>query len=125
MSKRTEIVVRKISEVPALPVDRASGAVMQVLIGPDQGAPNFVTRLFTLAPGARIPVHLHELIEHEQVIVEGEMVLGDGTGERTVRVGDCVFIPAAAGHWYENRGPAAAKFICVVPRTDNYGTRWL
>ena len=65
---------------PAPPVKRARGARMAVLVGPEQGAPNFVTRRFLLAPGARIPAHRHPTIEHEQVMVRGEMVLGlDGT----------------------------------------------
>ncbi len=111
--------------VAAPPVKRARGARMGVLIGPEQGAPNFVTRRFVLAPGARIPAHRHPTIEHEQVMVRGEMVLGMGGEVRTVRAGDAMFLPAGCAHWYENRTAAEVEFLCIIPNTPGYGTEWL
>ncbi|HUK13949.1 MAG TPA: cupin domain-containing protein [Thermoanaerobaculaceae bacterium] len=110
---------------PAPPVKRARGARMAVLVGPEQGAPNFVTRRFLLAPGARIPSHRHPAIEHEQVMVRGEMTLGLDEAVRTVRAGDAMFIPAGCAHWYENRGAVEAEFLCVIPNVPGYGTEWL
>lgn len=111
--------------VAAPPVKRARGARMAVLVGPEQGAPNFVTRRFLLAPGARIPVHRHPTIEHEQVMVRGEMVLGFDEAVHTVRAGDAMFIPAGCAHWYENRSGHEVEFLCIVPNTPGYGTEWL
>ncbi len=108
----------------ARPVNRARGARMAVLVGPQEGAANFVTRRFVLEPGGRIPAHSHDAIEHEQVVVRGEMVLGLGARQVTARAGDAVFIPAGTPHWYENRGEDAVEFICVVPATDGYTTTW-
>ena len=49
--------------VTASPVKRARGARMGVLIGPGQGAPNFITRRFVLAPLAEIaPQLVHPLL---------------------------------------------------------------
>jgi len=110
---------------PAAPVKRAHGARMAVLVGPEQGAPNFITRRFLLAPGARIPAHRHPTIEHEQVMVRGEMVLGMGDQVRTVRAGDAMYLPAGCAHWYENRGAEEAEFLCVIPNTRDYVTEWL
>ncbi|MFW5740033.1 MAG: cupin domain-containing protein [Myxococcota bacterium] len=118
-------LVRPMTEVAETPVERSRGASIQVLIGPDEGAPRFFTRRFTLQPGGRIPKHRHEDIEHEQVVLEGEMVLGLDDEERVVRAGDTVFIPAGVAHWYENRSGAPMRFLCVVPRSDNYQTEWL
>jgi quercetin dioxygenase-like cupin family protein len=111
--------------VPAPPVKRARGARMAVLIGPEQGAPNFITRRFILAAGARIPTHRHPTIEHEQVMIRGEMVLGMGEEVRTVRAGDAIYLPAGCAHWYENRTAVEAEFLCVVPNTKEYATEWL
>jgi len=111
--------------VPAPPVKRARGARMAVLIGPEQGAPNFITRRFLLAPGARIPAHRHPTIEHEQVMVRGEMVLGINDQVRVVRVGDAMYLPAGCAHWYENRTADEVEFLCVVPNTKGYATEWL
>ena len=117
--------VRAMSEVPETPVERSKGATIQVLIGPDEGAPRFFTRRFTLAPGGRIPKHRHEDIEHEQVVLEGEMVLGLDDEERVVRAGETVFIPTGVAHWYENRTDATMRFLCMVPKSENYQTEWL
>jgi quercetin dioxygenase-like cupin family protein len=111
--------------VSAPPVKRARGARMAVLVGPEQGAPNFITRRFLLAPGARIPKHRHPTIEHEQVMVRGEMVLGMNDDVRTVRAGDAMYLPAGCAHWYENRGTEEVEFLCVIPKTPDYATEWL
>jgi quercetin dioxygenase-like cupin family protein len=110
---------------PAAPVKRARGARMAVLLGPEQGAPNFITRRFLLAPGARIPAHRHPTIEHEQVMIRGEMLLGIDGDVRTVRAGDAMYLPAGCTHWYENRGAQEAEFLCVIPNTRDYATEWL
>jgi quercetin dioxygenase-like cupin family protein len=118
-------VVRRAGEVSLPRVQRARGARMGVLIGPDQGAPNFVTRRFVLAPGAHIPAHRHPTIEHEQVMVRGEMVLGIAGDARVVRAGDAMFLPAGCAHWYENRTDSEVEFLCIIPRTTGYATEWL
>jgi len=112
-------------EAPLAPVARARGARMAVLVGPEQGAPSFVTRRFTLAPGGRIPAHRHPTLEHEQVVVRGEMVLTMDGRNRVVRAGDAVFLPAGCAHAYENLGTEEVEFICVIPRTAGYETEWL
>jgi quercetin dioxygenase-like cupin family protein len=98
---------------------------MQVVLGPEDGTPNFVTRRFSMDPGGRIPCHRHDTIEHEQVVLEGSMVVGLDDREVEVEAGDCLFIPAGIAHWYENRGTTAVRFLCVVPYTDEYQTEWL
>lgn len=118
-------VVRPMDGVPESPVGRSRGATIQVLIGPNEGAPNFVLRRFTIEPGGLIPAHRHADIEHQQVVLEGEMVLGLDGEEVVVRAGDCVLIPAGTVHWYENRAQTPVRFLCIVPRTRDYRTEWI
>ena len=125
MSHPPTAVVRASDAVEPAPVPRCRGTTIKVLLGPESGVPNFITREFTLQPGGRIPCHRHDHIEHEQVVLEGSMVIGLGAREVEVRPGDSVFIPAGTDHWYENRGDTAVRFICVVPSTDDYQTEWL
>jgi quercetin dioxygenase-like cupin family protein len=122
---RVRPVVRTMSGVEAQPVPHTRGTTIQILLGPADGAPNFVTRRFSIEPGGRIPCHRHATVEHEQVVVEGEMVLGLDQEERTARAGDCVFIPPGVAHWYENRGSVPVRFLCMVPNTPDYQTEWL
>ena len=125
MSHAPRPVIRSSNAVPAQPVPRCRGTLMQVMLGPESGVPNFITRVFTVEPGGRIPCHRHDAIEHEQVVLEGSMVLSLDGRETEVGAGDTVFIPAGVSHWYENRGPVPVRFVCVIPRTEDYQTEWL
>ncbi len=125
MASKSDPVVRSMDDPRPSVVEGARGASIQVLLGPEDGTPTFVTRRFTLDPGGRIPCHRHPTIEHEQVVLEGEMVLALDDREHVVRAGDCVFIPAGVAHWYENRGDTPVRFLCMVPRTADYTTEWL
>lgn len=125
MTRSPSPVVRSSAAVKAAPVERSRGAEIQILVGPADGAPRFVTRRFTLAPGGRIPTHRHSTIEHEQFMLSGSMVLGLDRREVVVSSGDAVFIPAGVAHWYENRSDEPAVFLCIVPHTADYQTEWL
>ena len=125
MSHPASPVVRNFATVKPAVVERSRGAEIQILIGPADGASNFVTRRFTLAAGGRIPRHRHATIEHEQVILSGSMVIGFDDRESEVIEGDSIFIPAGVAHWYENRTDEPVSFLCVVPHTTDYQTEWL
>jgi quercetin dioxygenase-like cupin family protein len=125
MSHPPSPVVRTLDSVESVSVPRCRGASLKVLLGAEIGVPNFITRQFTLEPGGRIPCHRHDDIEHEQVVLEGSMVIGLDKREVGVGPGDSVFIPAGVAHWYENRESTAVRFLCVVPNTENYQTEWL
>jgi|GEM_PF-106507 quercetin dioxygenase-like cupin family protein len=126
MGGKISWVVIPPDEAPAEPVEHSQGARMAVLIGPQQGAPRFYTRRFMLAPGGSIPAHRHATIEHQQVVVRGEMVMTLDGVERVVRAGDAVFIPAGTVHGYANRSAEEeVEFLCIVPATSHYHTEWL
>jgi len=125
MSHAAQAVIRARSTVEPQPVPRCSGTSIRILLGPESGVPNFVTRQFTIEPGGRIPCHRHDTIEHEQVILEGAMVISLDGRETEVTAGDSIFIPAGVSHWYENRASHPVHFLCVVPHTEDYQTEWL
>lgn len=112
--------IKPADAVPAETIADGQGASMQVLVGPKDGAPNFVTRRFRLEPGGYIKKHRHPDIEHEQYVLRGRMILGIGDSEREVGPGDAIYIPARTPHWYKNPGPEPVEFLCVVPRADRY-----
>ena len=122
--KPAPFVLRPEDARPQL-VGRARGARMAVLLGPDTGAQRFITRRVVVEPGGRIPMHRHDTIEHEQVVVRGEMVLSLDGVDRVVLAGDAILIPAGCAHSYENGGAEPVEFLCVVPNIRNYQTEWL
>jgi quercetin dioxygenase-like cupin family protein len=124
INKKDKAIIGKIADVAAEPVGRSQGASIRILLGAERGMPHFHTRLFTLAPGGRIPEHLHPEIEHEQVVIGGELTISLDGELRTVGVGHFVYIPAGCAHWYENRGAEETRFLCMIPAGIAYTTEW-
>ncbi len=118
MSETQRPAVKRAESVEYESVEAAQGLSKGVLVGPDDGAPNFAMRRFTLAPGTTVPRHTNA-VEHEQYVLEGEYVVGIDDEERTVSAGDSIFIPAETVHWYRNEGETTGAFLCVVPNGND------
>ncbi len=118
-------LTRSSADVQELDVENSKGATIQILLGPDDGVPNFYTRRFTIQPGGYIPLHRHDVLEHEQVVLSGEMLLVLDGHKQSVQEGDCIYIPAGVAHSYKNTGPRSVVFLCMVPSITAYETEWL
>jgi quercetin dioxygenase-like cupin family protein len=92
----------------------AQGARMRMLVGPDEGAANFHMRHFEVAPGGFTPHHQHNY-EHEILILKGQGVARSPQGERPLKAGDVVFVPANEMHQFRNTGGDPLEFICLIP----------
>ena len=86
----------------------------RVLIGPEQGARNFVMRLFTVGAGGCSPYHTHDW-EHEVFILSGEGTVKSDSGSTLVSAGDFVYVPPNKEHQFLNAGPDPFEFLCLVP----------
>jgi quercetin dioxygenase-like cupin family protein len=111
MIKRHVTEVRR--EIPSLTGTKE--CTVQWLIAKEQGAQHYAMRLFTLEPGGIIPLHEHEITEHEIFIVQGTGILDDGKKQLPVRPGDSIFIQPGEKHSFENTANKPMQFICVVP----------
>lgn len=88
---------------------------MRVAIGPDDGAPNFNMRVFTVKPGGHTPHHAHDF-EHEVIVHSGSgEVLFDQT-PNPITLGTIVFVPPNKVHQFKNNGNKDLVFVCVVPK---------
>lgn len=106
-------VVKPVEGVNATRIEAGEGTTMQVLVGPDDGAPNFVLRRFVMEAGGGIPVHTND-VEHEQYVLGGRARVRIGDEEHRLGPDDSVYIPAGVPHSYEvTEGPF--EFLCVVP----------
>lgn len=116
-------LIRNIDEVGRKPMDMAGvkGVSMAVMVGREDGAPNFALRQFLVEPGGHSPRHSHDY-EHEVFIVEGSgTVLLDGR-ERPIRPGDVVYVPADHEHQFKAASDSGGlRFLCLVPVTRNCG----
>jgi quercetin dioxygenase-like cupin family protein len=112
------VVFGKSREVPAVRLDDGEavrGATKRVLIGPEQGAPNFVMRLFTLDEGGYSPHHSHAW-EHEIYILSGKGTAVSAKGEAAIGTGDFIYVPPNETHQLRNAGSDPLEFLCLVPR---------
>ncbi len=115
------MLIRNIAEAPRKPVqmDGVKGIAMAVMVGREDGAPNFALRSFDVEPGGHSPKHQHDY-EHEVYIVDGAgEVLLEGA-YRPLRKGDVVYVPADHEHQFR-AGSAGMKFLCLVPMSRNCG----
>ena len=114
----TTHAVKKSAEVAAETLNGARETRIQVLLGPDDGAPNFVMRRILMDEvGSGMPAHTNA-VEHEQYVLRGRARVGIEGEEYEVGADDSVFIPAGAPHWY-NVIEAPFEFLCVVPNAPD------
>ena len=92
----------------------AAGAQMRMLIGPAEGATTFHMRHFEVAPGGYTPEHAHDY-EHEILVLRGAGTALSVAGERPVRAGDVIWVPANERHQFRNTGAQPLEFICLIP----------
>ena len=110
-------VVRAAEDVPFTTIAAGTDTSMQVLVGPAEGAPNFVLRRFRMEQGGGIPLHTNE-VEHEQYVLRGRARIRIGGELHEVRADDTLFIPAGVPHSYDViDGPF--EFLCVVPNAPD------
>ena len=107
--------VEQISGQPVA-MEGASGVHMRVVIGPDQGAPNFVMRVFDVAPGGHSPYHTHDF-EHEVFVLGGRGIHVEEGREEPLAPGDVVYVSPGVIHQFRAAGDMGLRFICVVPRS--------
>ena len=92
-------------------------AKKRVLIGPEQGAPTFIMRLFTIGEGGFSPCHTHPW-EHEVFILSGEGIVKGTDGETPVSAGDFIFVPPNEEHQFLNSGEEPFEFLCIIPKGE-------
>jgi len=112
------VIIRKLSDVAETPVDMAGvkGITKQLVLGSDDGVPNFSFRVFTLAPGGHSPHHNHD-VEHLNFVLSGQGALMDGDGQANpLGTGEFAFVPPGETHQFRNTGDEPFVFICAVPK---------
>jgi len=117
----TKGLIRNIDTVKDAPMamEGVKGIRMAIMVGREDGAPNFALRSFRVEPQGHSPRHAHDY-EHEVFIVGGggEVLLG---GEyRPIKEGDVVYVPADEEHQFR-AGPDGMRFLCLVPVERNCG----
>jgi quercetin dioxygenase-like cupin family protein len=112
LRKGTMMFVRRVSDVPN--VDWLEGVKKRLLIGPRDGAPTFLMRIYEIAPGTTYPLHSHNY-EHEGMPLSGEGTLVGKDLELKIEPGVVYFIPPNEPHAVINKGKDMLRLLCTAP----------
>jgi quercetin dioxygenase-like cupin family protein len=97
-------------------MEGAKDIYKQVPISKEDGAPNFVFRVFTLEPGGHTPHHNHPF-EHLNYVIEGQGAVVYEDREHPVKKGDFVLVLPDEKHQYRNTSAGENMvMICAVPK---------
>jgi quercetin dioxygenase-like cupin family protein len=116
-----EAFVKRYTEISGEFIDvegKVKGVTKRVVIGPEQQAPNFYMRVFTLNPEGHSPFHAHDW-EHEVFVLRGQGILvthKETRLEHPLTPGDVALVPPGILHQFLNRSSQEEfEFICIVP----------
>lgn len=92
----------------------ADRATRQVMIGLEEGSPNFHLRYFAVQPGGytSLDQHAHD---HGAYVVHGRARLRLGEEQYEIAEGDVVYISGQEIHQFFTLGDEPFGFLCVVP----------
>ena len=110
-------VTKRAAAVPRQPVAAGTATETHVLIGPEDGAPNFALRRFVMGPGGGMPRHTNA-VEHEQYVLTGAARVTIGDQVHEVAAGTALYIPAEVPHSYKVT-EAPFEFLCIVPNRED------
>ena len=113
MSPSDKPVIRSAEATPLVEVAAGQATSTQVLLGADDGAPNFAMRRFVMGEGGGMPLHTNE-VEHEQYVLCGRARVRIGDQTHELGAHDAIYIPAGVPHSYEVL-EAPYEFLCMVP----------
>ncbi len=110
--------IAKSSDVPrsVVEMEEAKNVQLRWLISKDDGADNFVMRMFELEPGGHTPLHVHPH-EHEVFVIEGQGIFIYEGKEHEFCSDYVIFVPGNKQHSFKNTSDSILRFLCLIPAT--------
>jgi len=93
----------------------AKNARIAVLIGPGEGAPNFVMRRIELGVGGCTPYHTHGW-EHVVYILDGKGKLKGEKGDLELKPGSSALVMPNEQHQFAAEADSPLVFLCSIPK---------
>ncbi|MFQ5525461.1 MAG: cupin domain-containing protein [Thermoanaerobaculia bacterium] len=110
-------IIKHAGEVEERSIAAGTAAKTRVLLGPDDGMPNFAMRKFSMGEGGGMPLHTNT-VEHEQYVLTGRARIRIDDADHEVGPEDVLYIPAGVPHSYTVlEGPF--EFLCMVPNLED------
>ena len=108
--------IKKYEEVPnkSVQTEGAQDVSMRLLLSKEDGARNFVMRMFEISPGGHTPYHAHDW-EHEVYVLEGKGIIAYEGQDIPLSAGNVLLVPEGNKHQFRCAGPQSFRFLCLVP----------
>lgn len=91
-----------------------SGVEAKVIIGPQDGEPNYYVRYFRVEPGGQTSLDQHEH-DHGVFILHGRAQVSLGGETVELEPQDIVYVPGMEVHQFRAVGAEPLGFLCIVP----------
>jgi len=102
------------AEMIDLDIPGSHEVTLWIVIGRDDGAPNFTMLLLEIAPEGHTPHHNHPW-EEEVFVKSGSGRLITMDDETDLQPGDAVYIAPGEPHQFLNTGMEPFQFLCMIP----------
>jgi quercetin dioxygenase-like cupin family protein len=96
------------------PTVEVPGVLRREVITADDGAPNFVMRVFEVEAGCASPSHTHPF-EHEVLVLTGRGVVVSEEGRTPIAKDSVIFVAPNEHHCFVNNGHQTLRFVCLIP----------
>ncbi len=93
------------------------GVIKNVLVGPQDGAPDFIIRFFQVPVGGHTSYDQHDH-EHGVVILHGKAKVQINDDFYELAPLDSVFVSSNDIHQFINNGDEPLGFLCVIKRME-------
>ena len=94
--------------------DMVKNVAGRVMIGKEDGAPNFCMRVFEMKNKGYTPKHTHDW-EHEVFVHTGNAEVFIKDTWYPVTAGSAIFVPANVEHQFRNNSDELFTFVCLIP----------
>lgn len=113
------MIVKQVASVAKEKIKAAGarGVEKQVLLGPQDGVPNFVLRRFTVAPGGCTFYHTHAF-EHEVYVLAGRGMIKRESEPIEIEKEMAILVEPNEVHQFINSGNDDLVFLCIIPKHD-------
>jgi quercetin dioxygenase-like cupin family protein len=90
------------------------GSLMEVKLGPDDGASGFGVMEVTQPPGVATPLHVHRNESEAFYVLEGSIAYEGGGELFLLGEGDFLHLPKDVPHRFRIGGDAPARFLAIM-----------
>ena len=116
MLKEVVMEIKKFENVTnhVVQMEGAEQVKMRMLLGTEDGADNYVMRMFEIASGGHTPLHRHEW-EHMIYVLDGRGTLLFKGEEYPLEPGNALVVTAGSLHQFRCGDTPMLRFLCLVP----------